>query len=51
MKFDVKLPGGGELHFEREPMSYERFCMICGLIALYMIGSGFLELLLSAARR
>ena len=25
MKIDLKLPGGDELHFEREPMSEERF--------------------------
>lgn len=51
MKFDCKLPGGGEIHFEREPMSWDRFQMICILIGIFIVGSGLLKLAEIAARR
>lgn len=46
MKLDVKLPGGVEVHFEKEPIGWDRFCAICVLIGIYMVGSGFLKFLL-----
>lgn len=51
MKFDCKLPSGGEIHFEREPLSKERFEMICWLIGVIVIGSGIIHLFALAARR
>lgn len=51
LKFDCKLPGGGEIHFEREPLSKERFEMICWLIGVIVIGSGIINLFALAARR
>lgn len=51
MKFDLKLPGGGELHFEQEPMSKERFDMIVWSIWIFMVGSGVLEFFRMMSRR
>lgn len=34
MKVDLKIPGGGKLHMEREPMSESRFYAICILIGI-----------------
>lgn len=48
MKIDLMLPGGGELHFEREPMPQERFEALCwltgilGVMALLTYGFSFL---------
>lgn len=33
MKFYAKLPGGGELKFEREPMDYRKFATVVRLVA------------------
>lgn len=40
MKIDLKLPSGGELHFQREPkepMSKDRFEALCMLAAGAMV--------------
>lgn len=50
MKFNFRLPGGGEIKFEREKMEQGRFETICFLIG----GSGvlyFIYSLLTAAIR
>lgn len=44
MKNHLKLPGGLELYFEREPMDMDRFILVCALILVYMVGSGYLKL-------
>lgn len=41
MRIDLRLPGGGEFHYERpprEPMSHERFMLLYWLI-LTLIGT------------
>ena len=51
MKFYLKLPGGGEMYFEKEPIDKSRFIWICTLILIFMVGSGILELLSMTVRR
>lgn len=43
MKIDLKLPERGEMHFERQPMSKERFYAICALIATAICTRGIIE--------
>lgn len=53
MRIDAKLPGGGEIHIEKEPLSGERFDSIIGLIGGLAAGVGlltFFMLLFSVAR-
>ena len=40
MKIDLKLHDGSEIHLESQPMSKERFELLCGLTA-GVIGAGF----------
>lgn len=51
MKFYLKLPGEIELHFEKQPMSLERFEMICWLIGIFIVGSGLLKFVELTVRR
>ena len=51
MKIYFKHPDGLELSFEREPMSKERFEMICALIGIFLVGSGLLKLALIMSGR
>lgn len=47
MKIHIKLPGGGEINIEKEPMNSERFCNLCNLCyaAMGLIGVlGFFSL-------
>ena len=34
MRIDLTIPGGGELHIERKPMSKERFEALCWLFGI-----------------
>lgn len=46
MKIDLKLPDGGELHFERQPMSKERFEAVCGILYAVIAACTFLGFLI-----
>lgn len=37
MKIYIKLPGGGEIRIEREPMEKERFEMLCWLAGVVAV--------------
>lgn len=50
MKIDLKLPSGTEFHYECQPMSKERFEAVCGLIALFLVGSGLFKILALTVR-
>jgi len=43
VKFYIRLPDGSEVGFEKEPISKERFEMICWLIGIFMVGSVVLQ--------
>lgn len=47
MKIHIKLPNGGEINIEKEPMNKDRFAGLCGLCyaAMGLIGVlGFFSL-------
>ena len=48
MKLHPKLPGGGEIHFERPPMDPDRFEGLCWLIGGLGAGTLFVRLLTTA---
>lgn len=41
MKFHVKLPGGAELSFEREPMEPYKFYTVCWAIVICIVAVSF----------
>ena len=45
MRIDLKIPGGGELHFENEPMSEERLFGVGVLIVIALFLHFFLEMM------
>lgn len=46
MKIDLKLHDGSEIHVESQPMSKERFELLCGLAAGAMVAGFFSALFL-----
>lgn len=50
MEFKLTLPGGAVIEYKKEPLSQERFEMICWLIGVIVIGSGIIHLFALAAR-
>lgn len=47
MKLHLKLPGGWEIHFERQPMDPDRFEGLCWLVGVLGAGALFIHLLTS----
>lgn len=45
MRIDLKIPGGGEFHFENEPMSEERLFGVGVLIVIALFLHLFLEMM------
>ena len=50
MRIDLKIPGGGEFHFENEPMSEERLFGVGVLIVIALFLHLFLEINFQFAR-
>lgn len=46
LKIHIDLPWGGSLDIEREPMEFDRFCLLCMLAA----GAMLVALLMSAGK-
>lgn len=44
MKFDCKLPGGWEIHFERETMESYKFYTLCWAICLAIVLPAFFSI-------
>lgn len=43
MEVKIKLPGGGYIRLKQEPMERERFNVICVLVGIFIVGSGFIK--------
>lgn len=44
MKFHLKMPGGAELHFEREPVTKYKLEMVCWTIGAVELTLGFFSI-------
>lgn len=43
MEIKIKFPDGACVEIKREPMSWERFQVICWLIGIFIVGSGLIK--------
>lgn len=49
MKIFLKFPGGGEFHFQRQPLSVEKFSWLCGLCCGALAAAVFIVLIVTVA--